>query len=76
MGSLSIFTALWFFKLPFVAILYNLNKVFGICKKPLDFFVRQMFFNEIISLLIDACFEFLISAYLQIRNPLETTVGE
>jgi hypothetical protein len=40
MGSLSIFTALWFIKLPLVAILYNLYKVFGICKKPLDFFVK------------------------------------
>jgi hypothetical protein len=35
-----------------------------------------MFFGELITLLIDNFFEFLISGYLQIRMPLNSTDGE
>ena len=37
---------------------------------------EKLFYKEILSILIEAYFEFLISGYLQMKAPLDTADGE
>jgi hypothetical protein len=76
LGSIAIFTAFWFLKLPIVGILYMLSRKWKVFRKPFRHMFEQMFFGELISLLIDNFFVLLISGYLQITKPLKSTDGE
>lgn len=64
LGSLAIFTLVWFFKIPIVVIAWCLKKNFSCAKKVHRKLSKSMFFGELIAILIDAYFEFLISGYL------------
>lgn len=70
LGSLSIFTALYFAKLVLIAVLW-VPKRFGNAgvspkfMKIYNYLCKTAFYSEILAILIDAYFEFLISGYQQ-----------
>ena len=68
LGSLSIFTFLYFVKLGVLAAMYLMIKTtpIGSSKKFVGYFnsmCKSAFYSEILAILIDAYFEFLISGY-------------
>lgn len=78
LGSLFIFVVLYFLKvmlLPFFALGVMLS---GKGEKTYQSLKDQLFFKEIIILLIEGCMEFMISGYLNIQEPLRGTsfIGE
>lgn len=76
LGSLAIFTSLWFFKLPFLLLAKALSGKFTTFGKIFNKMYKAMVFGELIAILIDAYFEFLISGYLQFKAPLYSENGE
>ena len=72
LGSLAIFLTLYFAQLGAFLLVKGFSLISG---KGADFarkLKRGLFFGEIIALLIDAYFEFIISGYLQAQHPLFT----
>jgi hypothetical protein len=65
LGSLAIFTALWFVKLILLFLFWVFSKITGKGRRQMVSMAKSMLFGELISILIDASFEFLISSYLQ-----------
>ena len=69
LGSVSIFTVLYFGKLPVLFMFMIAMKIpcLGRVKMLRNFYnrmLRQLVFNELISILVDGYFEFLISGFL------------
>jgi hypothetical protein len=75
-GSLAIFTALWFFKLPILLIIFIIGFRSSKAKRCFRRMAKNMFFGELLAILIDSSFEFLICSYLQLKKPFYTMDGE
>ncbi len=68
LGSLGILVIFLILKLVFVfAILRPFSLLTGRLQKHYQDFRRQLFWSDFITLLLDACFEILISSYLQVK---------
>ena len=70
LGSLSIFTALYFAKVAIIAVLWIPKRFTHAGSWPkyikiYNFFAQTAFFSDILAILIDAYFEFLIAGYQQ-----------
>ena len=70
LGSLSIFTALYFAKLGFIGVMWVFKRFSLLGEKPrflkiYNKLCENAFFSEILAILLDAYFEFLISGYQQ-----------
>lgn len=76
LGSLAIFSTVWVLQVPFLFISYCLKSKMKIMKRTYKYLKKSMMFGSLIALLIDACFEFLISGYLQLKHPLFSKSGE
>mmetsp|Transcript_9281 Transcript_9281/g.14052 ORF Transcript_9281/g.14052 Transcript_9281/m.14052 type:complete len:169 (+) Transcript_9281:3277-3783(+) len=76
LGSLSVFLSYQFFKM----LVWGGAKGFSLYDKKADVYVKiignGLFFGGILTLLVDAYFEFLISGYLVTMKPLFTMSGE
>mmetsp|Transcript_22772 Transcript_22772/g.35061 ORF Transcript_22772/g.35061 Transcript_22772/m.35061 type:complete len:197 (-) Transcript_22772:1108-1698(-) len=76
LGSLSIF-AIFYVTEVFIFLFLSLVKRFSKLKLAfLDNMKKRLFYGDLLSLLIDANFEFLISSFLQFKHPLYSTDGE
>mmetsp|Transcript_27117 Transcript_27117/g.41271 ORF Transcript_27117/g.41271 Transcript_27117/m.41271 type:complete len:244 (-) Transcript_27117:1254-1985(-) len=76
LGSLAIFTFFYFCELAIVGALLLRKWLIGRSPAWLDSMKQRLIFGDLLAILLDAYFEFLISGYLQLREPLDTTGGE
>ena len=76
LGSISLFVVYYFLKVIIYLLLKLYTYLSGKKTKIADTIGQQLFFGEILVLLIEAFFEFLISTLLQLRAPLKTESGE
>lgn len=70
LGSLFIFTILYLIKVAFLPLLALVVTISGRGRKYYQTLKQQLFFKEIIILLVEGCMEFLISGYLNILEPI------
>ena len=76
LGSISIFMAYYFFKMMVYGFLCLLSRFSDKADRVKRFVRDGLFFNSVLSLLLEANFELLISGYLQLRAPLKSVSGE
>lgn len=76
LGSLAIFSFVYYLKLLFYYLCMKPVAKRGYCKKNIAAFGSKLIFNEIISLSVSSYIVFIISAYLGTSAPLNTTDGE
>ena len=76
LGSLSLLLCLYFLKLIYLLFLMILTLCSNKCQKHKNSLMRSVFFNELITLMIEGYYEFIISSYLQYNHSLNTTNGE
>jgi len=76
LGSLALFTVLYVVRVFFFLFLCLLSSMTGFFGSYVTKLYHSLFYAEILAILIDAYFEFLISGYLQVKAPLSTTLGE
>ena len=76
LGSLAIFTYIYFLR---VILYFGLTAYVKYSSREVSYWQRlkdSLFYGEILSILLEAYFEFLISGYLQMKAPLNTSDGE
>mmetsp|Transcript_39108 Transcript_39108/g.59653 ORF Transcript_39108/g.59653 Transcript_39108/m.59653 type:complete len:81 (-) Transcript_39108:947-1189(-) len=66
LGSLSIFLVFYFFKLTLFLLTLCVSKVTGRGKRFAALLSSGLFYGDLIAIVLDAYFEFIISGYLQI----------
>jgi len=76
LGSLAIFLALYFLKMLLYLLMEATVRLTGRGQGLAKFLKQGLFFGDILALVIDAYFEFIISGYLQGLHPLFTASGE
>ena len=76
LGSLAIFLFVYFLKVILFILLLPISSYSPKAKAFKEKMKEGLFFSELISLLLEAYFEMLISTYLQFRAPLDSTNGE
>jgi len=76
LGSLALFTMIYFGEVVLYGALKCLKNYRFVKSNYLSSAKERLFFGDLITLLTDAYFEFLIAGYLQLRAPLNSTNGE
>ena len=76
LGSLAIFMTLYFIKLTIYIFFQLVAWHTGSCNSIAEELRKKLIFGEVIAILKDAYFYFLIAAYLQNKAPLYSTNGE
>ena len=76
LGSLAALSFIYYARLLFYATIVKLFVRMGKLKKLHKEMKKQLFYNEIFYLSVSAYIEFVISGYLNVKEPLETASGE
>ena len=79
LSSIGLIFMVYFIRLMVLALLIAYTKMTNKCRlihKYKSNLQNALLFNELINLLIEGCFEFLIAGFLQIKFSLYTTNGE
>lgn len=76
LGSLAIFAYLYVFRVVYYFGVYIVVQKTKRGEEYLKKLGDQLFYGEILAILMDAYFEFLIAGYLQFKAPLNTRNGE
>jgi len=76
LGSLAIFLFVYVLKVLLYLLLLPISLYKPRIKQAVEKLKEGLFFSELISLLLEAYFEMLISTYLQFRAPLDSANGE
>mmetsp|Transcript_23187 Transcript_23187/g.35886 ORF Transcript_23187/g.35886 Transcript_23187/m.35886 type:complete len:134 (+) Transcript_23187:3022-3423(+) len=76
LGSLAIFTFIYTLRVAFFLLLCASSFCTNRFQEKRRSLSQTLFFGEILAILIEAYFEFLLSGYLQLKAPLTSTGGE